>query len=223
MGLVLVAGGLLGSVAGVQIFVALRALGQVELLVSLCYVFFLGVIGLLMLIESLSALRKRRAGAVAPSRRGHAMVLGLPLKIRFRESKLYISAIPPFLLGVLVGALSAVMGVGGGFLLVPAMIYMLGMPTGVVIGTSLFQIVFVTGFTTILHAVQSRTVDVVLAVFLLVGGVIGAQIGAQVGSRMKADQLRVLLAMLVLGVCAKMAIDLFVRPRELYSLAGVGA
>jgi hypothetical protein len=223
MGLVLVAGGLVGAAAGVQLFVALRALGQVELLVSLCYVFFLGIIGLLMLIESLMALRKRRAGAQVPARRGHALVLRLPLKIRFRESKLYVSAIPPFLLGVLVGALSAVMGVGGGFLLVPAMIYMLGMPTGVVIGTSLFQIVFVTGFTTVLHAVQSRTVDVVLAVFLLVGGVIGAQIGAQVGSRMKADQLRILLAMLVLGVCAKMAIDLFIQPRELYSLGGAGA
>jgi uncharacterized membrane protein YfcA len=143
--------------------------------------------------------------------------------MRFRESKLYISAIPPFFIGMLVGALAAVMGVGGGFLMVPAMIYILGMPTSVVIGTSLFQIVFVTGFTTVLHAVQTQTVDVVLAVFLLVGGVIGAQIGARIGAKMKADQLRILLATLVLGVCARLALDLFIQPRDLYSLTGVGA
>ena len=220
MGLVLLAGGLIGSALGVQLFALLRALGQVELLVSLCYVFFLGIVGFLMLVESLNALRKRRAGAAPAARRGHSAVQRLPFKMRFRESKLYISAIPPFLIGLLVGALAAVMGVGGGFLMVPAMIYLLGMPTNVVIGTSLFQIVFVTGFTTVLHAVQNRTVDVVLAVFLLVGGVIGAQIGARIGTRMRADQLRILLALLVLTVCARLGIDLFVQPRELYSLSG---
>ena len=220
MGLVLLAGGLIGSALGVQLFALLKARGQVELMVSLCYVFFLGVIGLLMLVESLNALRKRRAGAPPPARRGHSALLRLPLKMRFRESKLYISAIPPFLIGMLVGALAAVMGVGGGFLMVPAMIYLLGVPTNVVIGTSLFQIVFVTGFTTVLHAAQNRTVDVVLAVFLLVGGVIGAQLGARIGTRLKADQLRILLALLVLTVCAKLAIDLFVEPRELFSLSG---
>jgi uncharacterized membrane protein YfcA len=219
MGLVLLAGGLAGSALGVWLFALLRAMGQVELLVSLCYVFFLGIIGFLMLVESLNALRKRRKGATAKGHRGHAAILGLPLKMRFRESKLYISAIPPFMIGLLVGALAAVMGVGGGFLMVPAMIYVLGMPTNVVIGTSLFQIVFVTGFTTILHAWQNQTVDVVLAVFLLVGGVIGAQIGAQIGQRMKADQLRILLASLVLGVCARLGIDLFVQPQELFSLS----
>jgi uncharacterized membrane protein YfcA len=223
MGLVLLVGGLIGSVLGVQLFAYLRSLGQVELMVSLCYVFFLGIVGLLMLIESLNAMRKRRSGAPPRGHRGHWAVLKLPLKMRFRESKLYISAIPPFFIGMLVGALAAVMGVGGGFLMVPAMIYILGMPTSVVIGTSLFQIVFVTGFTTVLHAVQTQTVDVVLAVFLLVGGVIGAQIGARIGAKMKADQLRILLATLVLGVCARLALDLFIQPRDLYSLTGAGA
>jgi uncharacterized membrane protein YfcA len=223
MGLVLLVGGLIGSALGVQLFAYLRSLGQVELMVSLCYVFFLGIVGFLMLIESLNAMRKRRSGAPPRGHRGHAAVLKLPLKMRFRESKLYISAIPPFFIGMLVGALAAVMGVGGGFLMVPAMIYILGMPTSVVIGTSLFQIVFVTGFTTVLHAVQTQTVDVVLAVFLLVGGVIGAQIGARIGAKMKADQLRILLATLVLGVCARLALDLFIQPRDLYSLTGVGA
>jgi uncharacterized membrane protein YfcA len=221
MGLVLLAGGLAGSALGVWLFALLRAMGQVELLVSICYVFFLGVIGFLMLVESLNALRKRRKGVKPRGHRGHAAILGLPLKMRFRESKLYISAIPPFLIGLIVGALAAIMGVGGGFLMVPAMIYVLGMPTSVVIGTSLFQIVFVTGFTTILHAWQNQTVDVVLAVILLVGGVIGAQLGDQIGQRMKADQLRILLASLVLGVCARLGIDLFVQPRELFSLSVV--
>ena len=219
MGLVLLAGGIIGSILGVQLFAALRAAGQVELLVSLCYVFFLGIIGLLMLIESLNALRKRRGGKLRHGHRGHAAVLGLPLKMRFRQSKLYISAIPPFAIGLMVGALAAVMGVGGGFLMVPAMIYVLGMPTNVVIGTSLFQIVFVTGLTTILHAWQNQTVDVVLAVFLLIGGVVGAQFGAQIGQRMKADQLRILLAALVLVVCARLALDLLIEPVELYSVA----
>jgi uncharacterized membrane protein YfcA len=219
MGLLMVAGGTLGSIVGVQVFAALRRVGQVELLVSLCYVFFLGIIGLLMLIESLNALRKRRRGTPKRGHRGHAAVLGLPFKMRFRESKLYISAIPPFCIGALVGVLAAIMGVGGGFLMVPAMIYVLGMPTSVVVGTSLFQIVFVTGFTTVLHAWQTQTVDVVLAVVLLLGGVIGAQVGARLGQRIKADQLRILLATLVLGVCIRLALDLFIEPRELYAVA----
>jgi uncharacterized membrane protein YfcA len=148
-------------------------------------------------------------------------VHGLPFKMKFRASGLYISVIPPALLGASVGFLSAIMGVGGGFIMVPAMIYLLGMPTKVVIGTSLFQIIFVTAFTTVMHAVTSQTVDMMLALLLILGGVIGAQIGTRVGVRLKAEQLRILLSLLVLTVSIRIAVDLLVRPSELYSVAGV--
>ncbi|NCV30948.1 MAG: sulfite exporter TauE/SafE family protein, partial [Rhodobacteraceae bacterium] len=141
---------------------------------------------------------------------------------RFRTSGLYISVLPPLVVGLFVGILSAIMGVGGGFIMVPAMIYLLGMPTKVVVGTSLFQIIFVTGFTTLLHATTNYTVDMALAVLLLVGGVIGAQIGTQIGTRLRAEQLRILLAMMVLAVCFKLALDLLIEPSELYSLGAVG-
>ncbi len=219
MGLVLTLGGVIGVAAGVKLFAALRALGQIELFVSICYVVFLGLVGALMLIESVNAMRRARRPGAKPRRRGHGWAGGLPLKMRFRESKLYISAIPPFAIGAGVGALSAVMGVGGGFIMVPAMIYMLGMPTSVVIGTSLFQITFVTGMATVLHAVENGTVDVVLAVLLLVGGVVGAQLGARMGAKLRGEQLRILLALLVLAVCARIALDLVLEPVELYSLA----
>ena len=147
---------------------------------------------------------------------------GLPLKMRFRRSKLYISAILPLSIGFLVGILAAIMGVGGGFVMVPAMIYLLGMPTQVVIGTSLFQIIFVTAFTTMLHATTNYTVDMVLAVLLLIGGVIGAQFGTMIGAKLKAEQLRILLALMVLLVCAKLALDLIVEPAELFSLGVAG-
>lgn len=218
MGTVLLLGGLVGSALGIWLFNYLRALGQVDLLVTLTYVVFLGVIGGLMLIESLrTLLRSKRQGALPP-RRKHTWVHALPFKMKFRVSGLYISVIPPLLVGVLVGVLVAIMGVGGGFIMVPAMIYLLGMPTKVVIGTSLFQIIFVTAFTTLLHAVTNQTVDMVLAVMLLIGGVIGAQVGAQIGVKLKAEQLRILLALLVLGVCGKLALDLLLTPNELYSL-----
>ena len=218
MGLVLLAGGVVGSIAGVRVFAILREAGQVELLVSLAYVLFLGVVGGLMLVESLRA-RRRRRGGDKPGRRGHAWFVGLPFKMRFRESRLFISAIPPALIGLVVGVLAAVMGVGGGFFMVPAMIYLLGMPTSVVIGTSLFQITFVTGLTTVFHAIENQTVDAVLAVVLLIGGVFGAQIGAQIGARMKGESLRIMLALLVLAVCLKLAVDLVLEPAELYSLS----
>jgi hypothetical protein len=146
----------------------------------------------------------------------------LPFKTRFRTSGLYISVLPPLVVGLFVGILSAIMGVGGGFIMVPAMIYLLGMPTKVVVGTSLFQIIFVTGFTTLLHATTNYTVDMALAVLLLVGGVIGAQIGTQIGTRLRAEQLRILLAMMVLAVCFKLALDLLIEPSELYSLGAAG-
>ncbi len=221
MGLVLLAGGLIGSAVGVQIFAVLRALGQVELLVSMCYVVFLGIVGVLMFIESLSALRKAKTNKRAP-RRGHHWSHGLPFKMRFRASNLYISAIPPFLVGGLVGVLAAIMGVGGGFIMVPAMIYLLGMATTVVVGTSLFQIMFVTGATTLMHAILNQTVDGLLAVLLLIGGVIGAQIGVRLGPKLKAEQLRVLLALLVLLVCAKIGFDLVRTPDEFFTIGGGG-
>ncbi|MEM0922725.1 MAG: sulfite exporter TauE/SafE family protein [Pseudomonadota bacterium] len=219
MGLVLLAGGLVGSAIGVQIFSLLRQLGQVELLVSLCYVVFLGIVGALMMVESLGALMRTKRGA-PPKRRQHSWVQGLPMRMRFRQSKLYISAIPPFVIGMSVGVLAAIMGVGGGFIMVPAMIYLLGMATTVVVGTSLFQIMFVTGATTLLHAIYNNTVDAVLAVLLLVGGVIGTQIGVRIGPRLRAEQLRILLAGLVLVVCAKLAWDLVRTPDELFTLGG---
>jgi hypothetical protein len=218
MGSVLLAGGLTGAAAGVQVFAWMRAQGQVDLLVQLSYVLFLGVIGALMMIEGLNAIRKsRRPGP--PKRRKHGLVHALPLKVKFRTSGLYISVIPPVLVGFFVGVLSAVMGVGGGFIMVPAMIYLLHMPTKVVIGTSLFQIIFVTAFTTLMHATTNYSVDLLLALLLILGGVIGAQVGTRIGVYLKAEQLRVLLAALVLLVCGKLALDLLLEPSELYSLS----
>jgi len=221
MGTVLLIGGLVGAALGVVVFNYLKAQGQVDLLVKLCYVIFLGVIGGLMFIESLNAILKTSKGTV-PKRKKHNWIHGLPFKMRFRVSGLYISVIPPIIVGVLVGILAAIMGVGGGFIMVPAMIYLLGMPTKVVVGTSLFQIIFVTAFTTMLHATTNFTVDIVLAVLLLVGGVFGAQIGTRIGVKMKAEQLRILLAIMVLTVCGKLAFDLLVMPSDIFSIAAGG-
>lgn len=219
MGLVLLAGGLVGSAAGVQTFRLLSQAGQIDLVVQLSYVVFLGVIGALMFIESVNAYRRARSGQRVATRRKHNWVHALPFKMKFRASGLYISVIPPLLVGALVGVLAAIMGVGGGFIMVPAMIYLLGMPTKVVVGTSLFQIIFVTAFTTLMHATTNYSVDLVLAVLLLIGGVIGAQIGTRFGARLRAEQLRILLSLLVLAVCGKLALDLLLEPVELYSLA----
>ena len=223
MGTVLMLGGLLGAAIGVVLFNYLKSLGQVDLLVKLCYVVFLGIIGGLMFFESLRAIRRTSRNLAPPKKsRQRGWVQKLPLKIRFRTSGLYISIIPPLIVGVFVGILAAIMGVGGGFIMVPAMIYILGMPTKVVVGTSLYQIIFVTAFTTLLHATTNHTVDVALAVLLLVGGVIGAQIGTQIGTRLKAEQLRILLAIMVLMVCGKLALDLLIQPSELYSIGSTG-
>jgi uncharacterized membrane protein YfcA len=222
MGLILLIGGLIGAAFGVFIFKILKEIGQVELLVTLCYVVFLGIIGFLMFLESVSAIRKSRNNTVSIKIKRHTWVHRLPLKMRFRTSNLYISAIPPFFIGMIVGVLAAIMGVGGGFIMVPAMIYIIGMPTKVVIGTSLFQIIFVTGFTTIMHATQNYTVDAMLALLLLLGGVVGAQIGVRLGVKLKAEQLRILLSLIVLGVCFKLAFDLYVTPEELYSISTRG-
>lgn len=220
MGMVLTAGGFAGSITGGIVFDWMTRLGQIDLFVQLSYVLFLGLVGTMMLQESVrSLLRSRKAGA-QPIRRAHvhSWVHGMPLKMKFRTSGLYISVIPPIAVGAVVGFLSAIMGVGGGFIMVPAMIYLLGMPTKVVVGTSLFQIIFVTAFTTLMHALNHHSVDMLLALLLIIGGVIGAQFGARAGVRLKAEQLRILLALLVLAVAGKIALDLLLMPAELYSV-----
>ena len=223
MGAALLVGGFLGSSVGVAIFAFLQTVGQVDLVIRLCYVVFLGIIGGLMLYESVRSMQRSRTPG---SRRGklhqHNWMHGLPFKLRFRKSKLYISAILPLAIGFFVGILSALMGVGGGFIMVPAMIYLLGMPTAVVVGTSLFQIIFVTANVTFLQSVQTQTVDVVLAILLLTGAVIGAQIGTRFGGRLSGEHLRGLLALMVLAVCAKLFADLVITPTDLYSLATEG-
>lgn len=223
MGSVLLIGGLIGSTAGIWLFKWLSALGQVDLFVQLAYVIFLGVIGLLMLQESLRAwYRTTKPATKRRKLHTHTWIHSLPFKMKFRVSGLYISVIPPLLVGMVVGILSAVMGVGGGFIMVPAMIYLLGMPTKVVVGTSLFQIIFVTAYTTVAHAVSNHAVDVLLAFFLIIGGVIGAQLGTRIGLKMKGEQLRILLALLVLAVCLKVALDLLLEPSELFSIRVAG-
>jgi hypothetical protein len=219
MGLVLLAGGVAGAAPGIWAFNRLKALGQIDLVVQLSYVLFLGFIGALMAQESLRAWHRARSpNRPRAKRHQHNWVHNLPLKMKFRTSGLYISVIPPLLVGLIVGVLAAIMGVGGGFIMVPAMIYLLGMPTKVVIGTSLFQVIFVSAFTTMAHAVTNQSVDVVLAFMLIIGGVVGAQIGTRLSGRLKAEQLRILLAALVLAVAVKLALDLLLMPDELFSL-----
>jgi len=221
MGVLLIVGGAVGSVLGVFAQTWLRRAGQLDLVISLTYVVVLGTIGTLMLIESMNTIRKTAAsGKTSSSRKAgqHTWVQGLPLKQRFHKSKLYASAIPPVGIGLIVGWLTAIMGVGGGFLIVPALIYLMSVPTRVAIGTSVFQIVFLTGFTTILQAIQNQTVDVMLAVPLMIGGVIGAHFGVEIGQRLNAVQLRGLLAALVLLVALRMAVDLALTPADIYSI-----
>ena len=219
MGMVLLIGGLIGSIIGIWFFNLMSRLGQIDLIVQLSYVIFLGIIGALMFQEALRALmRAKNPNAKRRKLHVHTWIHNLPMKMKFRASGLYISVFPPLGVGIGVGILAAVMGVGGGFILVPAMIYLLGMPTKVVIGTSLFQVTFVAAFTTMMHAVTNQSVDVLLALFLIIGGVVGAQIGTRVGLKLKAEQLRILLALLVLSVAGKIAFDLLWTPAELYSV-----
>ena len=223
MGAILTVGGFIGSSLGVLLFSFLRQIGQVDLVIRMSYVFFLGIIGALMLVESLRSMRRRRVTASGARQKlhKHTWIHGLPFKLRFHRSKLYISAVLPLSVGFIVGILAAIMGVGGGFIMVPAMIYLLGMPTVVVVGTSLFQIIFVTANVTLLQAYANQTVDVVLALLLLTGAVIGAQVGAKAGAKLHGEQLRGLLALMVLGVCGKLLFDLLATPADIYSL-GVG-
>jgi uncharacterized membrane protein YfcA len=219
MGAVLLCGGVVGSTIGVYIFKLLRSIGQVDLAISLLYVVFLGAIGGLMFIESLRSMVRTRRGI---ARRGklhqHTWWHGLPFKMRFRRSRLYISALLPLSIGMFVGILAALMGVGGGFIMVPAMIYILGMPTSVVAGTSLFQILFVVINVTFLQAYTNQTVDVLLALILLAGSVVGVQIGTSIGAKVSGPQFRILLAALVLVTCGKLLADLLIMPTDLYSL-----
>ena len=217
MGAVMVAGGLAGSVAGSFLFELLQALGQIDTTISIVYVLMLLSIGGLMLRDSVRALRPRATPRAAP-RRHNRFVAALPWRVRFYRSGLYISPIAPFLLGLAVGILTVIMGIGGGFILVPAMIYLLGMAASVVVGTSLFQILFVTAATTLLHATQSKTVDIVLAALLLVGGVIGAQYGASAARRLPAEKLRLVLALVVLAFGIRLALQLTYRPGEIFTV-----
>lgn len=224
LGTVLLIGGLLGATLGIWIFAVLRTLGQLDLVISLLYVALLSSVGSLMLVESMNAMRRaRRNEAPALRRTQHNWVHKLPFKMRFKKSKMYLSVIPVAGLGFGVGMLTSIMGVGGGFIMVPAMIYLLRIPTSVVVGTSLFQIIFVSTYATIVQAVTNHSVDIVLAFILMLSGVIAAQYGVRVGQKLKAEQLRALLAMLILAVGARLAIDLFLPPAELYSIVRTGS
>jgi uncharacterized membrane protein YfcA len=221
MGGIMALGGALGALGGVEVFRYLRLLGQADLVVAVSYLVFLGAIGTLMLKESLTEILIRPRGRPASrrARRRPLWLYGLPLRLRFPRSGLYVSALPPFALGVFAGVLSAIMGVGGGFILVPAMLYILRMRAQVVVGTSLFQIIITTAITTVLQAGRNQTVDVVLATLLLVGGVVGAQYGARLSRRFRAEELRAALGLIVLLVGIQMGLELFVRPDDMFAFA----
>jgi len=221
IGGIMAVGGALGALAGVELFRYLRLLGQADLVVSLSYLLFLGSIGGMMLYESLTQILHRVRGETPPrkERRRPMWLYGLPFRMRFPRSGLYISAIPPFGLGVFAGILSAIMGVGGGFILVPAMLYVLRMRASVVVGTSLFQIIITTAITTVLQAGRNQTVDIVLSTILLLGGVVGAQYGARLSGRFRAEEMRAALGLIVLLVGIQMGLELFVRPSDLFLLA----
>ncbi len=224
LGLMLLCGGVVGSSLGVWVFSLLRSVGQLDLFISLLYVVLLGSVGGLMMAESTRAMRRAATGQSATLRRPghHNWIHRLPLKMRFRTSKLFVSVIPVLGIGAVIGFLASIMGVGGGFIMVPALIYLLKVPANVVVGTSLFQIVFVAGYTTVVHATANQTVDIVLAFILMVGGVAGAQYGAVAGQKLRGEQLRALLAILVLAVAGRLAYDLFVEPPSVFSLAPLG-
>jgi len=222
---VLLLAGMVGSSIGVVVFNLLRSSGQLDLIVSLSYVTFLGLVGGLMLNESVRAMINARRGKPTPLRRPgqHNWVHGLPFKMRFKKSRLYVSVIPIIALGMGIGFLGALLGIGGGFIMVPALIYLLRVPTNMVVGTSLVQILFTMAMATVLHATSSQSVDIILAIFLMVGGVVGAQFGARIGQNLRGDHLRAMLGLLVLAVAVRFLTGLVVTPNEAYSLALLGA
>jgi uncharacterized membrane protein YfcA len=219
MGFVLLLSGLVGSTAGVWLFSLLQAIGQIDLVIRTSFVVFLGTIGVLMTAESVGSLIKRRP---ASRRRHHYWIHALPFKMKFRKSGIYVSVLLPVALGAFIGVLVAIMGVGGGFVMVPAMIYLLGMPTMVVVGTSLFEFIFVTANVTFLQAAANYTVDIVLAALLMMGGIFGAQLGARLSTRVKAESLRLALALLVMGICVRLAFELIATPSSFYSVISEG-
>ena len=224
MGGVLLIGSFFGSILGVWIFSRLVVLGQIDTVISILYFALLTSIGLIMLAESSQVIRDRiRRKTVKRKIHYHNWAHKLPFKMKFYKSKLYISAIPPIIIGFVIGILSATMGIGGTFILIPAMIYFLGMPTSKVIGTSLFQIIFVTALVTLLHATTTFAVDAVLAFFLIIASVIGAQLGVLAANKLRGEEIRALLAIIVLGVATKIALDLLVEPNEIFNISVIRA
>ena len=217
---VLLAGGLLGTVSGVWLFTLLRAIGQLDITIGISYVLLLGIVGSLMVIESVRAIMRARQGKPVELRRpgSHTWIHGLPLKLRFKRSRIYVSAIPVWGIGFLIGFIGAVMGIGGGFILVPLLIYVLRVPTATVIGTSMLLTLVTMASATVMHAVTNHLVDAVLALILMVGGVTGAQFGARAGQKISGERLRLLLGLLVLAVGIRFALDLVLPPESLYSI-----
>ena len=223
LALMLLAGGILGTMSGVWLFSQLRAIGQLDLTIGLSYLTLLGIVGLMMIAESVRAINRARHGKPAEIRRpgSHMWIHGLPIKLRFKQSKIYVSVIPLWGIGYVIGFIGAIMGIGGGFLLVPALIYMMRVPTGVVIGTSMIITLVTMSAATIMHAATNHLVDAVLALILMIGGVIGAQFGARAGQRIRGEQLRLLLGILVFLVGLRFAYDLILQPADLYSIRRV--
>lgn len=221
---VLLCGGVAGSSLGVWLFSILRTLGQLDLIISVSYMLFLGAIGTMMLVESARSVWRGAQGRSVSLRQPgrHGWIHGLPLRVGFKKSRLYISIIPVVLLGLAIGFIGAILGIGGGFIMVPALIYLLRVPGNVVIGTSLLQILVTMAVATMLHAFTTGSVDVILGLILMVGGVLGAQFGASAGQKLKGEQLRLLLALLILAVGARFLVDLAIEPADLFSVAGVG-
>jgi uncharacterized membrane protein YfcA len=224
LALTLLAGGIVGSAVGVAFFTWLRALDQLDLVIGLSYVILLGVVGVLMVGESARAIIRSRQGKSVELRRpgSHIWFHGLPLKLRFKRSKVYVSAIPVLAIGFIIGFLGAIMGIGGGFLLVPMLIYLMRVPTATVIGTSMVLTFLTMVSATVLHAATNHLVDAVLALILMVGGVVGAQFGAHAGQRIRGEWLRLLLGLLVLAVGIRFALQLVLRPDDLYSVRVIG-
>ena len=219
----LLIGGLTGTTVGVWLFTLLRALGQLDLTIGLSYLILLGIVGGMMVVESVRAILRAREGRPSEIRRpgSHMWIHGLPLKLRFKTSKIYVSVIPVIVIGFVIGFVGAIMGIGGGFMLVPALIYLIRVPTGVVIGTSMVLTLVTMAYATIMHAATNHLVDALLALILMIGGVIGAQFGARTGARFSGEQLRLLLGLLVLSVGLRFAYDLVVQPADLYTMRTV--
>ncbi|MGV8834420.1 MAG: sulfite exporter TauE/SafE family protein [Devosia sp.] len=224
LALYLILSGIIGAVGGVAAFDMLRDAGQLDVVISVGFLVLLGSVGTLMLVESTRSLLKSRKGVVVRERlpNQHNWIHGLPLRVRFKKSRLYISVLPVLMIGLFIGFVGSLLGVGGGFIMVPALVYLLRVPGSVVIGTSLAQVVAMMAATTMLHAVQSQSVDILLAFCLMVGGTVGAQFGASAGKQLRGEQLRGLLALLVLAVAIRFGFSLVLTPADMFSTAVLG-